>query len=347
MGSFNVGVTAGLLNADGSGVMPEVDLSPLTDNPAINVTRLRDVQTGELLGADIETLDAAILFLERIVPATFSDGMPLSLLARFGVGYDTVDVDAATAAGVAVAIAPSGVRRPVATSVVALIMALTHNLMQKDRLTRDTPDGWAVKTDYNGIGLVGRTLAGIGLGNIGSEVFRLMAPFGMRMIAHDPYVDAAHAASLGVELVSLDEAFRQADVLTVNCMLNEETRHLVNAERLGLMQAQAYLINTARGPVVDESALITALQRGVIAGAGIDVFEQEPPAADNPLLSMDNVILSPHALCFTDQCMAGLGQADMDACLALMAGQVPEHLVNPEVTEHPRFRQRLEDYARS
>lgn len=347
MSHFNIGLSAQLYQNDGTVLVPEVDLTPLKNQPNITLSELPAVGTGLLEHADVAHLDAAVLFLEKVTSDTFGDSSNLTLLARYGVGYDTLDIPACTDAGVAVAIAPQGVRRPVATSVVALLLALTMKLTIKDRITRDVPDGWSRKTDHNGMGLVGRTLGTIGVGNIGAEVFRLMQPFDMRMIAHDPFVDQSIADSLGIELVSLDEVFRQSDVLSVHCPLSPATRHIVNAERLALMKSNAYLINTSRGPVVDEEALINALQTGKISGAGLDVFEQEPPDSGNPLLSMENVILTPHALCFTDQCLAGLGAADVEACLQVYKGYLPESLVNPEVSESSRFAQRLKTYAQN
>jgi len=344
MQPFSIGISAKLYSSDGSISIPEVDLSPLV-RPDITLHALPATDKAVLRHEDVKHLDAAILFLERITPETFGEDSRLTLLARFGVGYDTVDIEACSKADVAVAIAPSGVRRPVATSVVGLILALTMNLVTKDRIARDSPGGWATRMNYNGLGLVGRTLGSIGIGNIGSEVFRLMRPFDMRMIAHDLYASTATAKALNVELVSLDDVFRQSDVLTVHCPLNDDTYHLVNAERLALMKKDAYLINTARGPVVDELALISALQSGSIRGAGLDVFENEPPAADNPLLTMDNVVLAPHALCFTDQCMAGLGAANVEACLAVMRGKLPESLVNADIADAKGLQKKLAVYA--
>ena len=182
----------------------------------------------------------------------------------------------------------------------------------------------------------------VGLGNIGAEVARLAAPFDMNLIAHDPFISAETAAAVGVKLVSLQEVFTESDVLSLNCPLSPETTGLVDARHLSLMKPTSYLINTARGPVVDEQALIEALQGGVIAGAGLDVFEKEPPDDDNPLLSMPQVILSPHALCFTDQCMAGLGVADVEACLGVMSGTAPRNLANPAVLDSPEFKKRMD-----
>ena len=225
------------------------------------------------------------------------------------------------------------------------MLALTGKLMEKDRLTREAAAGFARRSDYMGVGLVGRTLGSLGIGNIGAEVFRLAKPFDMRFIAHDPFADPATARELGIELVELADLFRRADVLSVSCPLTPETRHLVNAERIGLMKSSAYLINTARGPIVDQKALTAALQARRIAGAGLDVLEQEPPDADDPLLKLDNVILAPHALCWTDQCFAGNGAADVRAVLEVQHGRVPRGVVNAQVLEAPAWRERLAGFA--
>jgi phosphoglycerate dehydrogenase-like enzyme len=168
----------------------------------------------------------------------------------------------------------------------------------------------------------------------------------MKFIAHDPYADPKVAEELGIELTSLDDVFRRSDVVSINCPLTPETRHLVNAERIALMKPTAYLINTARGPIVDQKDLTKALQDRRIAGAGLDVLEQEPPEPDDPILKLDNVILAPHALCWTDQCFAGNGAADIRAVLDVQHGRVPRGIVNQVVIEQPRFKERLARYAR-
>jgi phosphoglycerate dehydrogenase-like enzyme len=167
-------------------------------------------------------------------------------------------------------------------------------------------------------------------------------PFDMRFIAHDTYADKRVAEELGIELVGLEELFRQADVLSVSVPLSPETHHIVNAERIGLMKPTAYLINTARGPIIDQKALTRALTERRIAGAGLDVLEKEPPDADDPILKLDNVILAPHALCWTDQCFAGNGAADVRAVLEVQHGRAPRGVVNRGVLESPVWKQRLE-----
>jgi D-3-phosphoglycerate dehydrogenase len=239
------------------------------------------------------------------------------------------------------------VRRPVAVSVITFMLALTGKLMAKDRLTREGPKGWARRNDHMGIGLVGRTLGSLGIGNIGAEVFRMAKPFDMKFIAHDPFANEKVARELGIRLVGLEELFLEADVLSISCPLTPETHHIVNQERLKLMKRSAYLINTSRGPVVDQKALTKALEEGRIAGAGLDVFEEEPSAENDPLYHLDNVILAPHSLCWTDQCFAGNGAADIKAVFDVMHGRVPTGVVNREVLDHPGWRAKLDKFQKT
>jgi phosphoglycerate dehydrogenase-like enzyme len=342
MSRFRVALSGDFKKPDGSPAFPDFDLSPLEQNPAVEYRFIK--ANGVIQAADLEGFDALILLIPRIEPESFPNDGRLAVIARFGVGYDTVNVQACTDHDCALVITPDGVRRPVAVSIMTFMLALTGKLFAKDRITRQGPEGWARRSDHMGVGLVGRTFGSLGIGNIGAEAFRLAKPFDMKFIAHDPYADPAVASGLGVRLVGLEELFRESDVLSVSCPLNEETRHIVNAERLALMKPSAYLINTSRGPVVDEAALTRTLQEGRIAGAGLDVFEEEPSPADNPLYRLDNVILTPHALCWTDQCFAGIGAADVKAAFDVMHGRVPTGIVNREIVDRPAWRDKLERY---
>jgi phosphoglycerate dehydrogenase-like enzyme len=299
---------------------------------------------GEIRAEDVADFDALILLAHRFTAASVPPSGRLAIVARFGVGYDSVDLDACTNSGIAVAITPDGVRRPVAVSIVTLLLALTGRLLIKDRITRGGPETFNTRANYMGQGLIGRTFGSLGIGNIGAETFRLLKPFDMNFIAHDPYADPKVADELGIELVGLEDLFRRSDALSISVPLTPETTHLVNAERLALMKPTAYLINTARGPVVDQKALTRVLQEGRIAGAGLDVLEKEPPDPDDPILKLDNVILTPHALCFTDQCFAGIGAADVRAVLDVQHGREPRAVVNRAVLTTGRWRQRLDDY---
>ncbi len=343
MTEFRVALSGDFFDGEARPVFPEFDLSPLEAHDGIELVSLPRVEA--ITPEQIANVDALILLGSRVTAETLRGSERLAMVARFGVGYDNVDVAACTARDVALVITPDGVRRPVAVSILTLMFALTGKLMVKDRIARRGPAGWAEKTDHNGVGLVGRTLGSIGIGNIGAELFRLARPLDMGFLAYDPYADKQVAKELGIELLELDDLFRLSDVLAVNCPLTEETRHLVNAERLALMKPTAYLINTARGPIVDQKALTEALTAGRIAGAGLDVLEQEPPDADDPILELDNVIVTPHALCWTDQIFAGNGAADVKATLELAAGRVPVGIVNREVTERPGWQAKLARYA--
>jgi D-3-phosphoglycerate dehydrogenase len=260
----------------------------------------------------------------------------LKIVARFGVGYDSVDLDACNRAGALVTITPDGVRRPVATSAMTFLLALSHRLMEKDRLAR--AGRWNDKADFMGVGLTGRTLGLIGLGNIGREIFTLARPFGLRHVAFDPYATADSAATVGAELVDLDTLLRTADFVCICCALTKETFHLIDAARIELMKRSAFLINVARGPIVDQKALTAALQARRIAGAATDVFEEEPVDPRETLLTLDNVIVTPHGICWTDECFLGNGRSACESILDVAAGRIPRYVVNRAALDHPRWK---------
>ncbi len=295
----------------------------------------------ELRLDQVEGYDAVVVLGPRVTSSTLDGAERLALIARFGVGYDGVDVEACTRNDVILTTTPDGVRRPMATAILTLLLALSQRLLVKDRMTR-AGQGWERKLDAMGTGLTGRTLGIIGFGNIGREVFRLAQPFEMRHLAHDPYWSAVDAAALEVEMVGLETLLRTADYVAICCALTPETHHLINAERLALMKSEAYLINGARGAIVDQAALTAALRAGQIQGAALDVFEREPIDPDDPLLSLDNVILTPHGLCWTDEFAAGVGGSVIDAIRALAAGTVPAHVVNRDVLSRPRLQRKLD-----
>ncbi len=344
MSQFEVALSSDFRLADGSPAYASFDLSPLENDPAIR-WRYVEPQDGVIPAAALEDVDALILLAHRFAQSSIPKSGRLSVVARFGVGYDTVNVEACTNNDIALVITPDGVRRPVAVAILTFILALAGKLMAKDKLVRRGPEGWADRSQHMGVGLVGRTLGQLGIGNIGGEVFRVTAPLGMRFIAHDPFADKDVAESLGVELVDLETLFKQSDFLSISCPLNDRTHRIVNAERLALMKPSAYLINTSRGPVVDQGALYQALKDKRIAGAGLDVFETEPTPPNEPITTLDNVILAPHALCWTDECFAGIGAADVKAVMDVMRGLTPRGIVNTEITERQGWQAKLAAYA--
>lgn len=330
MAKFRVALSGDFVKADGSPTYPMFDLTPLTSNPKVEVGYVQAVE-GVMPGKELADYDALILLVPKFNAASMAPGGRLGVVARFGVGYDSVDVPACTAGDVALCITPDGVRRPVAVSILTFMLALTGKLMVKDQLTRQGPDGFNKRAQHMGVGLVGKTLGSIGIGNIGAELFRLARPLDMKFMAHDPFADKAVAKDLGIELVPLERLFREADVLCVNCPLTPETKHIVNAERLALMKPTAYLINTARGGVVNEADLYDALKNKRIAGAGLDVFDQEPPGA-NPLLTLDNVVFTAHTAGVDLKSRDDMAGMAARAIARVLTGDWPaDWVVNPAV----------------
>ena len=257
------------------------------------------------------------------------------VIARHGVGYDSVDVAAMTAAGVLVTNTPAAMPRPVATIALTFMLALAGKLFLKDKLAR--AGRWNERMDHMGIGLTGRTLGVVGAGGIGRELLRMAAAFDLRLLAADPYANSVELGYIGARKVDLAPLLAESDFVVVTCLLNEETRHLIGAAQFAQMKRSAYFINVARGPIVDEPALIAALKGGVIAGAATDVFEQEPVDPANPLLTMDNVIVSPHSLCWTDECFHNMASIGLKSIVDALGGRRPEYVVNREVLTHPRL----------
>jgi phosphoglycerate dehydrogenase-like enzyme len=252
-----------------------------------------------------------------------------------------VDLDSCTEYGIAIYITPGGVIRPVAESILLMVLALSHRLLEKDRMIRR--GRWAESTRRLGREPRDRVVGTIGLGNIAAEAVRLLKILNVRrFLAFDPYASEQRSAGLGVELVSLDELLENSDYVLVNCPLTPETRGLIGARQLARMKPDAVLINTARGPVVEECALIEALKAGTIAGAALDVFEHEPLPADSPLTLMENVILTSHSIAWTEELFRDMGRIDCEGALAIYRGEPPNHVVNREVLSNPIFLEKLE-----
>jgi phosphoglycerate dehydrogenase-like enzyme len=333
MDKLRVGLTRDLLNRNGEPSFGRAALDVLDRCAGLEWEWIPEPLT-EITPDIAACYDAIHLNGPRVTSASIARGdCRLKIVARHGVGYDSVDVAACTARGILVTNAPLGVRRPVAVMTLTFVLALSQKLMFKQRLARE--NRWRERQENLGDGLVGRTLGVIGGGSIGKEILRLAQPFNFNLLVADAYVDPLEIELAGARVVPLEQLMGESDYVVVACLLNDETRHIVNAANLALMKATAYLINVARGPIVDEAALIAVLQAGKIAGAGLDVFEQEPPAPDNPLLSMENVIVTPHSLCWTDQCFAGLGGSAIQSIVELAERRVPKYVVDRRALDHP------------
>jgi phosphoglycerate dehydrogenase-like enzyme len=340
---FRVGVTRDIRAADGGLVFGDIGLEALEQDPAVEWEFLAE-DTCELRPEQVRGYDALFVFSPSVTAASLSDADRLTLLARHGVGLDNVDLGACNAHGVLVTVTPDGVRRPMAAGTLAFLLALAHRLPARDRLTRAGrwQDG---RFGEIGEGLTGRTLGVVGFGNIGREILALAEPFGLRRLAHTPRLTAAEAARAGVECVDLETLLRSSDFVCLTCPLTEETYHLIDEERLALMKPSAYLVNIARGALVDQPALTDALREGRLRGAALDVFEQEPVDPDDPILALDNVILAPHAIGYTDEIFRGCVASICESILAVASGRIPRHVANGAVLEHPRVAEKLRLYA--
>ncbi|GBD10491.1 Glycerate dehydrogenase [bacterium HR23] len=293
-------------------------------------------QTEEDVLSYAEDADAIIAVGGPFTRRVFQGLRRCKVLVRTGVGVDTVDVPSATAAGVAVVNVPDLWTREVATHALALLLALVRKLKALDTAVRE--NRWRSALEPPVHHLYGQTLGIVGLGRIGRAFARRAKGFEFRIIACDPYIPRSVFEEEGVEPVSFHDLLRQSDFVSIHTPLTPETRHMFNEATLRLMKPTAILVNTARGGVIDEKALVRALQEKWIAGAGLDVLEQEPPDPHNPLLKMENVLLSPHAAYYSDRAVAGLPRRCAEEVVRVLQGRMPLHLVNPEVGERLALR---------
>ncbi len=263
----------------------------------------------------------------KVTAEVIRRGTNLKVIGRAGVGVDNIDVEAATERKVAVVNAPTASTVSVAELAIGHMLSLARHLPEADRSVKDGK--WAKKS-LEGRELHGKVLGLLGSGRIGAEVAKRAQAFGMRVIAYDPYLVPATAEGLGIQLVDKSSLFRQADMISVHAALTPETKGLVGAAEFALMKRSAFLVNCARGEIVDEPALLEALRSGTIAGAALDVFSQEPPV-HSPLLHAPHLVFTPHLGASTVEAQARAGAVIADQVLKALAGKRPELLVNPDV----------------
>lgn len=274
----------------------------------------------------LQGMDGAIVSTDPFTKRVF-DGTPqLKVVARTGVGYDAIDVRAASSHGVAVCLAAGCNNVAVAELAFALMISISRRLAEN--MAAVARGGWK---RHQGPGLEGGTLGIVGLGSIGKELARRARAFDMRVLAYDAFKDEAFAAAHEVTYVSLEELLRQSDFVSLNLLLSAETRHLMNAERLAMMKPSAYLINTARGGVVDSDALYEALKGKRLAGAALDVFEDEPLPGDSPLRQLSNVYMTPHVGGSSTRARHTSMVMATENVIKVLRRKVPLHIVNPEV----------------
>ena len=336
--TFRVALTGDFYSADGTPRYPDLGLSIFGPYEYIECVRFQEHRPQ--IGPDqIGDAQGVIVLTPAVTAESVSSSPNLLAVGRFGVGYDAVNVQGCTRADVVVLITPGAVDRSVAEATIGWLIALTHHLRAKDLLVRT--GNWDERSRYMGCELRDRTFGAIGLGGIGRKVVQLLQGFGMNQpVAFDPYADAQAVAQLGVRLVPLDELLATADFVSLHCPLTEQTRNLIGPREFARMKPDAYLINTARGGIVNEDALFQVLKQRRIAGAALDCFAEEPVTRPHRFGELDNVLLAPHCIAWTAELFRDIGRAVCQGMLDLSLGKRPRGVVNPQVFERESFRQK-------
>lgn len=273
--------------------------------------------------------DALMVTYAQITAEMIAQMPKVRIIARFGIGVDNVDIAAATRAGIAVTRVPEYCLDEVSDHALALLLALARKIVLANRLVQ--AGRWEMSAVVPIQRIRGTTLGLLGFGKIPQLVAPKAQAFGMKVMAYDPYVPDEVCQRLQVERVDLDALLRSCDYLSIHCALTPETRHILNAESLANMKPGVLIVNTARGPMIDEAALAAALDSGQVGGAGLDVMEQEPPSPDSPLLGRDNVLIQPHTGFYSVESLVELQTKAAQEVCRVLTGQRPLHPVNPEV----------------
>jgi phosphoglycerate dehydrogenase-like enzyme len=350
---FRIAMTGDFLDESGSVAYGDAGLGRLEGHPELRWHFVTDLgpmpgdstywdrlYSLEVAPEHIRDVEGLVVLRPWVKPSTFAEGAAdLVVIGRSGAGYDKIDLTACTEHGVAVFNAPTALNHSTASSALLFMLALAKRLPDQERAVRQ--GRWDLQPSVLGNEIQGRTLGIVGLGHSGRELVRLVAPFAMQVIAYSPHAEPSVARELGVELTSLEDVLRRSDFVSLHCRLTDATRGLIGAAQLALLKPSAYFINVGRGELVDQDALVVALRERRIAGAALDVFQVEPLPLDDPLLDLDNVILTPHWSASTSDVWRATGQAMAEGMLRAAQGLVPENVVNPEVLESTVFREKL------
>jgi phosphoglycerate dehydrogenase-like enzyme len=353
MRKFRIALTGDFLNDQGAIAYGDLSLSLWEEKPFIQYHFLKNlsprpgdasywsrIYSLEITPEHIDGIDGLVVLRPWVKRSAFAHGAKdLVVIGRSGTGYDKIDLTACTENDVALFNAPDALRHSTASSALLFMLALAKRLPEHERITRACR--WDLQSSVMGSELQGRTLGIIGLGHSGRELVRLVTPFDMRVLAFSPHADPVQARDVGVELLSLDKVLRESDFVSLHCRLTPQTRCTIGAAQLALMKPTAYFINVARGELVDQAELVSVLRQRRIAGAGLDVFETEPLPAGDPLLSLDNVILTPHWLPATKEIWQATGRTMAEGMLRAARGEEPENVINAEVLSRSKFRDKL------
>jgi D-3-phosphoglycerate dehydrogenase len=276
--------------------------------------------TSEELQKVLLDKDGVIAGLDQFDRSALQAAKNLKVVARYGVGYDRVDVDVARELGIIVTYTPGANSVSVAELTIGLMLGLARNIPNASAQTKkgDWPR-------FSGVSIYGKTVGILGLGAIGKVVALMLKNFGCKTLAYDPYPDQDFAKKNNIQIVGIEDMLSQSEFISLHMPVTSETKGMVNREFIGKMKKGAFLINTARGELVDESALVEALQSGQLRGAGLDVFSPEPPSPDSPLLKLENVILTPHMGAHADSATIAMGAMAMADCLSVLQNKDPLH----------------------
>lgn len=323
---FKVGSTRDLVTASGKPAFNEAAFEELDRNPDVEWEWIPEDLT-EITPDIAARYDAIHVNLPRVTAQSVArDDCRVKIFARNGVGFDTVDVAACAAKGITVTNTPFAIQRPVAVAALTLIFSLAGKMLIKDRLVR--AGRWNDRVEHMGVGVSGRTLGLVGAGGIGQEFIPLARPFFREILVADPHVDDGVFQKIGARKVGFQEMLAACDFVCAMCPLNDDTHHIMNEDAFAAMKPGALFINVARGPVHDEAALVAALQSGHLAGAALDVTEREPLFPDSPLIDMENTILTPHSLCWTDECFEDIARTALRSIVDVSLGLDPAHPVS-------------------
>ena len=293
----------------------------------------------------VHDADILLVNMAKITPEVIEGLDNVKVLIRHGIGYDNVNVAAATENGIIFANEATASSEDVAEHAIMLILDTfrKRNIQLKMLKEWITTGKWSSKSIYPLYRLAGKTLGIVGCGNIGSYVLKKVSGFDLTVLVCDPHIPEKRLKELGITHTPLDELLKQSDIVTLHVPVTDETRCMINAQTLSLMKKSAVIVNTSRGPIINTADLIAALKEGTIAGAGLDVYEQEPPPPDLELFSMDNAVLSPHIAWYSEEGGWDIRYLVMEDVKAFLEGKPPRFVVNPEVFNSPKLRMKIGD----
>ena len=299
----------------------------------------------EELIKNFKDTDFLLVNMAKITPEVMAGLDNVKVIIRHGIGYDNLNLPAATEHGIICANQPTASSEDVAEQAIMLIMGTYRKINIQRKIHKNSVKNgkWVFDPIFPMYRMGGKTLGIIGCGNIGSFILKKLRSFGMKILVDDPYISEERLEELGIEHTPLEQVLAEADIVTLHVPVTDETRRMFNKNLFRQMKRTAVLVNTARGPIVDVNDLAEALKNGVIAGAGIDVYDKEPLEPDYPLLGMDNVVLTPHLAWYSEEGGWDIRVTIMDDLKSFLKGKPPASVVNPEVLESPKLKMKIKE----